>query len=104
MEINLLLSYSSIHKKSYFVQKNRTWCRKGKISEGVCRYKKIKWMIHIKNLMMGSFGGLRRGEFRSADIVAAALPCGDVALRQKLRVRVLNCDYAYPEPLRLSAL
>ena len=47
---------------------------------------------------------MRRGEFRSADIVAAALPCGDVALRQKLRVRVLNCDYAYPEPLRLSAL
>lgn len=41
MEINLLLSYSSIHKKSYFVQKNRTWCRKGKISEGVCRYKKF---------------------------------------------------------------
>lgn len=55
MEINLLLSYSLIHKKSYFVQKNRTWCRKGKISEGVCRYKKIKWMIHIKNLMMGGF-------------------------------------------------
>ena len=37
------------------MQKNRTWCRKGKISEGVCRYKKIKWMIHIKNLMMGGF-------------------------------------------------
>ena len=27
MEINLLLSYSSIHKKSYFVQKNRSWCK-----------------------------------------------------------------------------
>ena len=40
MEINLLLSYSSIHKKSYFVQKNRTWCRKGKILEVGCRLKK----------------------------------------------------------------
>ena len=27
-------------KKSYFVQKNRTWCRKGKILEVGCRYKK----------------------------------------------------------------
>lgn len=54
MEINLLLSYSSIHKKSYFVQKNRTWCRKGKISEGVCRYKN-KMDDTYKNLMMGGF-------------------------------------------------
>ena len=56
MEINLLLSYSSIHKKSYFVQKNRTWCRKGKILEvGVDRKRKIKRMTDIKNLMMGGF-------------------------------------------------
>ena len=56
MEINLLLSYSSIHKKSYFVQKNRTWCRKGKILEVGCRQKKKnKADDRYKNLMMGGF-------------------------------------------------
>ena len=56
MEINLLLSYSSIHKKSYFVQKIVLGAEKVKYQkECVDRKRKIKRMIDIKNLMMGGF-------------------------------------------------
>ena len=66
MEINLLLSYSLIHKKSIhalFGVKSLTSCKKivlgaenVKYQKGfVDRKRKIKWMIDIKNLMIGGF-------------------------------------------------
>lgn len=67
MEINLLLSYSLIHKKSIHALfggvKSLTSCKKIvlgaeniKYQKGfVDRKRKIKWMIDIKNLMIGGF-------------------------------------------------
>ena len=66
MEINLLLSYSLIHKKSIralFGVKSLTSCKKivlgaekVKYQKGfVDRKRKIKRMIDIKNLMIGGF-------------------------------------------------
>ena len=66
METNLLLSYSLIHKKSIHALlgvKSLTSCKKivlgaenVKYQKGfVDRKRKIKWMIDIKNLMIGGF-------------------------------------------------
>lgn len=54
MEINLLLSYSSIHKKSYFVQKIVLGAEKVKYQKE-CVDRKNKMDDTYKNLMMGGF-------------------------------------------------
>lgn len=55
MEINLLLSYSSIHKKSYFVQK---------IVLGAEKVKYQKECVDIKNKMDDTYKKFNDGRFR----------------------------------------